>query len=475
MKNKLSKIKEITKEFPIRTTWSKSKKNKILLGSFLFIIFVTIALKTTVTILWDTGYYKGEFHLWYWHTDEVNNALKASRWGELPFPEGLSDKTSEFAHRALAHPYFFWSLTQFTWQTTLLLTFILCLRLFMYDDRVPKWLRWTQSQRTLSIVTMYDTIVCVVFWSALAKDFGKTNDSTDHAMNALIEATTILVHAVIPACMVIYSVIYLILSTEASRLNRKFLFIGIIYPTLYVIFYLLVSVIWQDPYPVSDLATTHNFKQVWIAFLGLFGIFLGMAGMIYLHNSVLFKFNKRYRYEYDFEVATDTEKKLEKLEWKVEKSKRKIEESENESTIKKEEFTLAKRELAIAKAKAVIKKRRTRGKRYEKEYIEFTKRKELEEKEKEERLKILSSEKTKNKPESKLKTEEKPKPKTVNKTKPKPKTTNDVKPKSKTTNKVKAKPTTVSKAKTKPKTVSKTKAKPKVESKPKPKTNNRKK
>ncbi|NQZ29179.1 MAG: hypothetical protein HRT98_02230 [Mycoplasmatales bacterium] len=393
MKQKLTRTKERIKEIPFKPTWSKSKKNKILLGSFLFVIFVTIAMKTAVTILWDTGYYKGKFHLWYWHTKEVNDVLRASHWGELPFPSNISEQTREFAHRALAHPYFFWSLTQFTWQTTLLLTFILCMRLFMYDDRVPKWLRWTHSQRTLSIVAMYDTIVCIVFWSAIAKDFGKTNDSSDGLMNVLIQTSTILVHAVIPACMLIYSIIYLILSNEASRLNKKFLLIGIIYPTLYIIFYLLVSVIWQDPYPVSDLATTGDFKQTWIAFMGLIGILVGMAGMIYVHNWVLFKFNKRYRYEYDYEVATDTEKKLEKLIWKVEKSKRKIEESKNETVIKKEEIILAKRELAVTKAKASIKKHRTRGKRYEKEYIEFTKRKAISDKELEERLQKIITEK----------------------------------------------------------------------------------
>ncbi|TCG10965.1 hypothetical protein [Mycoplasma todarodis] len=394
MRKTLTRTKEKLKEIDIRPNWSKSKKNKILLGSFLFIILVTIVLKTIVTILWDTGYYEGKFHLWYWHDKDVNFILRESEWGEKPFPPNQSAQAREFAHRALAHPYFFWSLTQFTWQTTLLLTFVLCFRLFMYDDRAPKWLRWTHSQRTLSIVTMYDIIVCVVFWSAISKDFGKTNDSSDQLMDILIHTSTILVHAVIPACMVIYSFIYLILSTEASRLNRKFLFVGIIYPAAYIIFYLMISIIWRDPYPVSDLATTGNFKQLWIALGGVIGIFVGLAGMIYVHNWILFKFNKRYRYEYDYEVASDVEEKLEKLEWKVEKSKRKIAESKNETVIKKEEITLAKRKLAVTKAKATIKKRRIRGERYEKEYLEYIIKKKLEDRERAEKIKLTAETKS---------------------------------------------------------------------------------
>ncbi len=381
MKSKLTKTKEKIKELPFRPNWSKSKKNKILLGTFLFIIFVTIALKVAVTILWDIGYYQGKVHLWYWHNEDVNEILMKTHWGERPTldmasvpgaTEAAKLTNIEFAHRAKVHPYFFWSLTQFTWQTTLLITFILSFRLFMYDDRVPKWLRWTHSQRTLSIVTMYDIIVGVVFWAALAKDFGQINDSSDRIMNNLISATTILVHAVIPFCMVVYSLIYLLLSTEASILNKKFLLLGIIYPSGYILFYLLMSIIWLDPYPVSNLATTHDFSQLWIAFLGLVGIFIGLGGMMYIHNTILFKFNKKYRYEYDYEVITDLNKKIEKVKWKIEKSKRKISSSINEAVIKKEKITLAKRELSLIKAEYSIKKLRSRAERHEKEWNEKT-------------------------------------------------------------------------------------------------------
>jgi hypothetical protein len=64
------------------------------------------------------------------------------------------------------------------------------------------------------------------------------------------------VHAAIPLMLLAYSLIYSLFDKNASILREIFLFRGMLYPTIYLLFYLLVAFIWADPYNVTDLQ--HN-------------------------------------------------------------------------------------------------------------------------------------------------------------------------------------------------------------------------
>ncbi|WP_420330508.1 hypothetical protein [Mycoplasma marinum] len=353
--------------------WTKNKKNKVFLGIFLGLIFITILMKVLVTILWDIGYYNGHTHLWYWKDKDVMEILEKSKWGS----DRISgpDIKQELARRALTHPYFFWSLTQFTWQTTLIVTFVIILRFFMYDDKIPKWLSWTHSQKTLSLVTMYDVIVCIVFWSALAKTFSIDRGSSDELMNFLISASTILVHAVIPAIMVIYSLISLLFLSEASRLKRKFVFTAMIYPIIYIIFYIIMAAVWKDPYPVSNILSKESFADVWIAFLSLMGIFIGIMGMSYSHNYLLFKFNKQYRYERDYEITLEIKHKIEKYDFKIEKIEENLEEIKNPTIIKRQKLKILKYKISKEKLIASLEKQEIKVKKSHSKYVDDTNKK----------------------------------------------------------------------------------------------------
>ncbi len=279
-----------------------SKKGKYFLKFFLAIIILTIILRLATSAIMDMGYYKGHIHPWYWKDAEINKnwpLYKAFLGDKTHTIKKLfetcqgEDMNVELFLRAPRHPYFFWTFTQFTWQTTFLLSIIVFFRIYKYDEKIPSWLKWTQKQTTLSIITMYDIIVAIGFWSALATSF-KNAFSHDRELFQVEFAITVLVHGVIPLILFLYTSIYLFASTHAKHLAPKTFIIGLFYPTIYMAFYLMISVIWQDPYAVTNFYGK-GWYEIWKIPSGYVTVVIGMLIMIYSHNYLLKTFNIYYR------------------------------------------------------------------------------------------------------------------------------------------------------------------------------------
>jgi len=274
---------------------NESKKNKWILGSFLAFIFITIFLKVIDGLLLDFGFYEGKFHIGF---------FKDPNWVKLP--SGEIDPVKE--KMLIRHPNVAWLFTQFTWITTFVVFIIIFFRFFKYDNDTPKWLKWTMSQRTLSQVTMYDAIVCVVFWSAMFKNF---NSSFNPSLRAFEQTITIFVHAIIPIFTITYSVIYLLKDHKASFLKEGFILRGMIYPTIYSIYYVGISVGWEDPYEISNLNS--NFTgEIWKFPIALLGIYVLLVIMLLIHNYMLLKFNVHYDPKNDYEIKRRKEIKVQK-------------------------------------------------------------------------------------------------------------------------------------------------------------------
>lgn len=289
MKKKLLKNKLIR---------NKRKKNKIFLGIFLLIVFFTISLKAIDSILLDLGFYKGEFHFRFWNDPKFILEAKTNK---------------DMADMIKKHPNFFWPLTQFTWITTILITLMMIFRYFNYNQKsLPNWLKWIMTQRTISLIVMYDIIVCLIFWSAIFNGVVETF-TPDLWQIELIY--TIFVHAIIPLLMSIYSIIYLIKDKRASILKEGFVFKGMIYPVFYIGYYILISMIWEDPYPITNIHNDLMGKIILIpVVLFTFYVFLGF--MIIFHNLILLKLNKTYDPKKDFEILNRKNDKIQKIKKK---------------------------------------------------------------------------------------------------------------------------------------------------------------
>ncbi len=284
-----------------------SKKNKWILGSFLAFIFLTIALRVIDGILLDFGFYDGKFNVDYFRKPE---------WVQLLHQSNLQGDDLIKQKMIIKHPNVAWIFTQFTWITTFVVLIIIFFRFFKYDDDAPRWLKWTMSQRTLSLVTMYDSIVCVVFWSSMFKNF---NSSFNPSLKGFEQTITIFVHAIIPIFMIIYSSIYMLRDKKASFLKEGFILKGMIFPIIYSIYYVVVAVGWEDPYAISNLH--NNFTgEIWKFPVGIFGIYILLGLMLVTHNLLLLKFNPHYNYENDYEIQRrmriKTQKHIEKLKRK---------------------------------------------------------------------------------------------------------------------------------------------------------------
>ena len=296
----------------VQQTISKNSVfNKVVLSIFIFIIASTIILRFVTSALTDLGYDHGVFHVGF------DDGSKKSR----AFLEDLANHNGgvlplEWQLRVKHHPYFFWALTQFTWQTTFIVFIVILFRFFSwkYVDKPPKWIRWTMTQKTLSWVTMYDTIVMIIFWVGIYSTFENAFPS-DKVLRTLEMIVTISVHAVIPILMLLYSITYSLFNKNASFLREIFLFKGMIYPTFYLLFYILAAFIWTDPYAVTDLQQSIGWWKVGVLYIVIY-IMLGL--MIIFHNTLFAKFNKNFNEEIkDFDAKMIELKKQQKNENKM--------------------------------------------------------------------------------------------------------------------------------------------------------------
>ena len=274
----------------------RRRRNKLFITFFLTLILITIALKAIDDIMLDLGYKDGQIHLGFW-----NNP----KW------VAATDKpTIAMVER---HPNFLWPMTQFTWITTAILTLLLIFRFFKYDqETLPRWIKWIMTQRTLSLLTMYDMIVGVVFWASMFNGF---QDKFNPDLKSLELTITILVHAFIPLITLCYSLIYLLRDKKASILKEGFVFKGMMYPLIYIAYYILISVIWIDPYPITNLHENIA-GDLWKLPVAIIGIYILLGFMILFHN-LMIKHNKHYNYKNDYEIKNRRQKKIEKIQRKV--------------------------------------------------------------------------------------------------------------------------------------------------------------
>lgn len=327
--------KMITYELRLRR---KNIINKAVLGTFLAIAVGTLLLRIITGALLDAGLVGGKFHVGYWADPQKAFASEYATWahthGDLPIADGWHTflKENDPIHTIiLRHPNTVWFLTQFTWLTTIIIIMYVTFRFFRFDDTVPRWLRWIMTQRTLSLVVMYDMVVGIVFWASMFKGFaGNFSDSLFG-----VELTiTILVHSVIPLFILIYSIIFLIKDKKASALTELFAFKGLIYPAIYMMYYIVLTIVWNDPYPITNMharLTTDlhsgvllpepNFgswaSQLYLVPLVLLAIYVILGVMTLLHNVILHKFNKKYDPEHDYAVIKRKEHKLERISRKL--------------------------------------------------------------------------------------------------------------------------------------------------------------
>ncbi|MCK5807000.1 MAG: hypothetical protein KAG91_01225 [Mycoplasmataceae bacterium] len=275
---------------------NKRRRNKLFITAFLSLILITILLKSVDNIMLDLGYKDGSIHLGFWND-----------------PKWVSATDKPTIAMVERHPNFLWPMTQFTWITTGILTLLLIFRFFKYDQgTLPRWIKWIMTQRTLSLLTMYDMIVGVVFWASMFNGF---QDKFNPDLQWLELTITILVHAVIPLITLSYSIIYLLRDKKASILKEGFVFKGMMYPLIYIAYYILISVIWTDPYPITNLHDDIT-GDLWKLPLAILGIYVLLGFMILFHN-LMIKYNRNYDYRNDYEIKNRRQKRIEKIKRKV--------------------------------------------------------------------------------------------------------------------------------------------------------------
>ena len=337
-------------ETELSTTELKLKRkknliNKWFLGIFLAITVIVFILKVIDGALLDFGYGIDEalqnagvdikhpktFHAGFWSNTEVIrivNDVNSYDSSHKALP-AFAPIISMYRH----HPSSFWLLTQFTWITTIVIMLFLVFRFFKYEDSLPRWLKWIMTQRTLSLVTIYDMIVGIVFWVGMFKDFGNSFNPELKYLEMLI---TIVVHAFIPLFMIIYAEVYTLKDKKASILKEVFILKGMIYPLGYFLYYLMLTGVWTDPYNITQMHDSlitvpawglngenttlsgHTWiSELWKLGFVVIGMWILMGIMILIHNLTLLKFNKSYDSKHDYEVLARQEKKIEKIKASV--------------------------------------------------------------------------------------------------------------------------------------------------------------
>lgn len=349
-----------TKEINIRIR--KNRINKLILGVLLFITLSAFALKIIDGIMLDLGYgvdeqldniykyalisHKFDSSSWFKELDALHkapggfkiNSFHLSFWSNTSIAQMASDKTIYLNGKPMTmfkplimmldhHPSSIWLLTQFTWITTIIIALFLVFRFFKYTDTLPKWLKWIMTQRTLSLVTIYSSIVGIVFWIGMFNDFDKAFNGSLKALELMI---TIIVHAIIPVLMIIYSIVYLVKDKHASALRESLILKSLLYPTLYIVWYLLLTIIWYDPYAITTMHDSlmktangqtlsgHNWwSELWKLGVVMIGMWMLIGIMILTHNLLLLKFNKNYNPKKDYETIQLKKRKIEKIKNKI--------------------------------------------------------------------------------------------------------------------------------------------------------------
>ncbi|MCP4336806.1 MAG: hypothetical protein GY679_03080 [Mycoplasma sp.] len=327
-KNSIKKNKFLTKinDIQVKADPLRDRFNKLIIMGILGIVFLTLASRIITSVFLDVGFFNNKPHIHFWedyaskilsdsninqitvegHVVDINflNTITPSQVDELtsklieknPIKTEFYRTWVELSMRSQRHPNSFWSLTQFTWQTTIIIFLIFSFRLFMYNGISPKSLKWINKQETLTLLTAYDMVVGIVFWTALFQQGFYSNFSNDPLVRDFEFITTILVHAIIPLSIFTYSLTYALVGRTTKSIEYKYLGIGSIYPIIYGIFYVIIAFTWVDPYPVTEF--TKSKKDIWKISVAIIGILLFMAFSIFFHNKILL-WNQYYKESID--------------------------------------------------------------------------------------------------------------------------------------------------------------------------------
>ncbi len=335
----------------------RDRFNKIVIIFVILVVFVTLSLRLLTSIFLDLGFFDGQSHTEFWKIfttkitalfTKYHHPLKLkSTPGIWEFPkelQHLADNTDvnsiflnnlnhanaealvrtlkglnpintggtpraiasgkdihsqidtwvELALRAQRRPNVFWSLTQFTWQTTIIVFLIFVFRLFLYNGTNTKSLKWINQQQTLTLLTIYDSFVGIVFWAGLYSNGFAASFSNDRIIYNLQMVTTILVHAVIPLLLLTYATTHVLIGRTSKKVSYKYVFIGSIYPVLYGAFYIIMSYTWTDPYPITSIKSifdNHNTAEIWKMPTAMLSIFMFLGLGIAVHNKLI-KYNR---------------------------------------------------------------------------------------------------------------------------------------------------------------------------------------
>ncbi len=282
----------------------RKKINKIVLAMFLFLAIATWFSKAIIGILYDFGYFTGHLQFGWWK----------------PYISG--EKIADPNDRTLIEmlnkrPMVLWMFTQFTWLTTTLMIIFLMFRFFAFDDNVPDWLKWIRSQRTLSSIMIYEVIIALLFW--IAASVADLNYTTTGYLKKWELVATVMVHAILPFLFAIYGIIFLIYDQKASLLREGFVLKGMLWPTIYCIYYVIIALSWYDPYPLTDF--NGEFVVSLIKMLGALFVSYALIGLMTIgHNFILLRFNKTYNPTMDSDALTQREKIIQRIAQKAGKS-----------------------------------------------------------------------------------------------------------------------------------------------------------
>lgn len=272
----------------------RTKLNKTVLTLFLTIAIVTWLSKLTIGILYDFGYFSGSFEF---------------EWWKKYIFEGIKPTDLATIDALKKRPQFLWMLTQFTWLTTTVMIVFLFFRFYAFDEKVPKWLRWIRSQRTLSIIMIYELVVLILFWTALSVS---RIQSITGALKLWETIVTIMVHAVLPTLFTIYAIIFLTNDRHASLLREDFVLKGMLWPIIYALYYIVVALTWNDPYPLTNFG--QNFWPSFGRVIGALFCTYALIGLMMIgHNFILLRYNSQYRPTHDTDALTNRDFILAKI------------------------------------------------------------------------------------------------------------------------------------------------------------------
>lgn len=312
----------------------KEKRNTVFVGIFLFIVIATILARLAISITNDIGLYKGHVHVGFWANPQEAFKSEFKSWNATHKNgtwTGFLDASPAIRSMIKEHPSYLWTLTQFTWLTTYLLLVVLIFRLFKFENRLPRAFKWLVSENTLSGITFFEITVGIGYWGFIFTSLYSNSSISFYSLSDVI--TTTMVHLVIPVLVLIYSTIFTLTDKKASVLSERFALKALVWPVIYMAYYLVASIIWNDPYPVTHLhktlvggtltgSSTHSpnwaawAKELWRPAVALVLIYSLLGILAVAHNILLVRFNKSYspKKDYDFNVRYDYRiKKLKKL------------------------------------------------------------------------------------------------------------------------------------------------------------------